>query len=166
MLPNMLIFHVSGLGVRRSGGEVLLEVAHARMFSMGFGTSTESKNSWSFVQISVLTLVFSRCIGAVNSVAFTWSKKKPRAKPVTCPAHVEEYLNALAHEWRHWKTFPKSFSLLRIFFVSFIINAITSQFENQTWWHVVKCKCQNLAGENYLHHEYVHKQADYFNSKF
>ena len=129
MLPNMLIFHVSGLGVGGSGGEVLLEVAHARMFSMGFGTSTESKNSWSFVQLSVLTLVFSRCIGAVQ-----WHLRGPKKSPAPSPLpallmlHVEEYLNALAHERRHWKTFPKSFSLLRIFFfVSFIINAITSQ---------------------------------------
>ena len=62
-------------------GEVLVEVAHARMFAMGFGTSTKSKTFWSLVQLSVLTLVFSRCIGAVQ-----WHLRGPSPAPSPLPA--------------------------------------------------------------------------------
>ena len=58
-------------------GEVLVEVAHERMV----GTSTKSKPLWSLVQLSVLTLVFSRCIGAVQ-----WHLRGPSPAPSPLPA--------------------------------------------------------------------------------
>ena len=58
-------------------GEVLVEVAHERMF----GTSTKSKTLWSLVQLSVLTLVFSKCIGAIQ-----WHLRGPSHAPSPLPA--------------------------------------------------------------------------------